>query len=481
MLKSLIIAADAVSPDYIVKKRVLFPNISKMMDNGATCIYSAYVQKGYKGSYSSEQNWCSIYTGLSPKEHKLDRDAVTYAPPKMHDFNGLQPIWKVLNDNELSVGLWSAVCCNYPIEIYGYAISNRYEPLFSPQEDREAPRIIMVYEKDKDLLRFLDGQPPPFLYPKTLKQQGVTFKELQDNPDLIDKIANEETLQPLLKSFEDELHFWFDAMTKAQHMNPVDVMYYFTPTIDGLGHFASYCDDSPVLIKAYQLLDSYIGRLISEFSPEITVLLSDHGQQNFKYLVNCSDPSTQREAFSARDSAIWLKNGYIALEALNGGLLFTAHSLKGVFIASGKGIERTEISEMRTVDIYPTLLEMLGVKAPSGRSGYVVDIFDKSLINADMLLKEKEIRYKKIALVQAHEMSVTDIILNELYIENRFAHITIAGEPKYEEIFRNNPRVSGFVPFEQFNATDYDEIFCGYYNENHKLMRHIKIYGSYSG
>ena len=474
-MKALIIAADAATPDYIIEKSFLFPNINRMIGRGAACTYSAYVQKGYTGSYSSEQNWASVYTGLAPMEHQINNKGSKLLPPKMEEFNGLRPFWQLLNETGLTVGLWSAYCCNDPVEINGYAVSCRYEPIFTPSENREAPRKVTVCEKDKRMLRFLDGTPPPRLYPRTLKQQGFTFHELKTTPELIDKIANEQAFQAILDNFDSELRFWFAAMAKAQRESPVDVIYLFTPTTDILAHFSLYCDENPVLIKAYLLLDRYIGEFVREFCPEITVFMSDHGQQNFKYLIQCSDSAIQREAFDACDNVVWMKNGYIAFEAQNGGLLFTAHSLKGVFIACGSGIRHTKISEMRTLDVYPTLLELFGIKVPPGRIGHVVEIFDKPIVNAEKLLKEDDVRYKNIALIQTHKVSVTDIILNELYIENRFARITVAGEPKYEEIFRNNPRVFDFIAIEHFNADGFDEVYCGFYNETTKLMRHIRV------
>ena len=70
-MKLLVIAADAACPDYIFGKKHLFPNLCKLIDSGASSAYSAYVQRGYRGSYSSEQNWASIYTGLSPEQHGI--------------------------------------------------------------------------------------------------------------------------------------------------------------------------------------------------------------------------------------------------------------------------------------------------------------------------------------------------------------------------------------------------------------------------
>jgi hypothetical protein len=158
-------------------------------------------------------------------------------------------------------------------------------------------------------------------------------------------------------------------------------------------------------------------------------------------------------------------------------LLFTAHALKGTFIASGKGIKRTSVNEMRSLDFYPTLLEMLNIKIPENRSGYVVDIFNKPVANSNKLLNPDTIKHKSIALLQCHAVNVMDIFINELYIENRFADITIVGELKYEEIFLNNPRITGFISFDRFDAASFDEVYCGIYNENSKVMRHIRICG----
>ena len=106
--------------------------------------------------------------------------------------------------------------------------------------------------------------------------------------------------------------------------------------------------------------------------PENVIVLSDHGMSNFQELVRTSDERVRREAFAARDEVIWLPNGYIAFEARNGALLFTAHGLKGTFIAAGKDIRHTVLHEMRTLDVYPTLLELLGAAVPAGRAGYVL-------------------------------------------------------------------------------------------------------------
>lgn len=473
-MKLLVIAADAVSPDYIFGKKHLFPTLCKLIDSGASGAYAAYVQKGYCGSYSSEQNWASIYTGLTPDKHKIGaHHGIKETMPVMSLFSGLRPVWEELNRAGFSVGLWQGDCLDDPVPVKGYVVSGRYTPIFTPAENREAKRTIQL--SDERMRTYLDGEPPPRLYPKTLRQQGLTFEQLQANPSLVSLVANEENFEPMLANFRQELDYWFGAMARAQRERPVDAVWWFTPTTDILPHFTLWCDDNPVLIRAYQMLDQYLGEFIREFTPENVVFLSDHGQKNFSELVKCSDPEISREAFRARDNVVWLDNGYIAFEALNGGLLFTAHSLNGVFIANGKDIRHTKITDMRTTDIYPTLLEIMGVPIPGGRTGYAADICGGNLVNANKILRTEDIQYRKIALIQAHEVSITDIILNELFLAVRFPKITVVGEARYEEIFRGNPRVSSFLPFERFKTDDFDEIYCGICNETTKLIRHIRV------
>jgi hypothetical protein len=475
-MKALIIGADAVDPDVIFSRRELFPTLGSMMDHGASAAYSAYVQKGYNGSYSSEQNWASIYTGLPPEEHSIS----TYLAnserrrPKMSDFDSLQPFWKVLNENGYTVGLWCADNCSDPVEIDGYAVYAKYDMIETPVENRLSPRVLQTNLKDGHILRFLDGNPPPRLYPQTIKQRGQSFEQLKQSPELAWQYVQKYHFQDAIPNFECELEYYFQGMRRAQRENPVDIMFFYTASTDLIVHCCKYCDENQTQINAYQLLDRYVGNFCEEFKPEIIVFMSDHGQQNFKELCKCADLRIQKETFSARDEVIWLPNGYIAFEAHNGALLFTYHSLTGTFIASGNGIRQTKICDMRTLDIYPTLLEMLGTKIPCGRLGFVPDIFDRPLVNTEKLIKLAP--HKQIALIQTHEMSITDIILNELYVENRFADITVVGEEKYKEIFLNNPRITGFVSIGDFETNKhYDEVYCGFYNETTKQMSHIRV------
>ena len=476
-LKLLIIGADAVAPEYILEKAELFPNISQLKEKGASAAYSAYVQKGYGDSYLSEMNWSSIYTGLSPREHRIaqkDKDGER-KKPIMTDYKELYPLWEVLNKSGFKVGMWAPFCCSEPIEIDGYVVSVDCETIETPVENRISKRTIHVCEKDKDILDYLHGTPPIRLYPKTLKQQGYEFEKLKEDEELAWKAVTEYHFQEAVRNFEEELEYYYLSIKAVQEYRPVDVLYLYTPTTDLVAHCCMYSDDNETLIKLYQVLDGFVGKMMELLEPENTIFLSDHGMINFRELIKTSDKKIQREAFAARDEVLWLKNGYIAFEAHNGALLFTAHSLKGTFVAAGKNIRHSELQEMRTLDVYPTIMEMLGIKIVEERAGFVMDMFNHSLVNGDKLLIEKDVRYNSIALVQCHQPSITDIILNELYIEKRFSSITLVGNKRYEEIYRNNPRVSAFVSYEDFCIDDYDEVYCGVYNEITNIMNHMRV------
>ncbi|MCI8722086.1 MAG: hypothetical protein HFF74_13185 [Oscillospiraceae bacterium] len=478
MLKLLFIGADAVCPDYIFDQPEQYPNLTKLARRGASASYSAYVQKGYRDSYLSEMNWSSIYTGLAPWEHNIAAKGADGCrrTPSMEGFQNLAPFWQVFNAQGMTVGLWTAICCVDPVEIDGYVVSAHYETLETPDPVRRYIRTLQVCGKDQRILDLIHGEVPPRLYPRTLEQQGVSFVQMQKEPEFALSKIEEYHFQDALENFAQELEFFYQAMCRAQEEYPVDVLYFYTPTTDLIGHCAMYCDNSDVVVKAYQLLDQYVGKWLDALQPENVFFLSDHGMSNFKDLVQCSDERVRREAFAARDNVIWLPNGYIAFEARNGALLFTAHGLKGTFIAAGPDIRHTEVKDMRTLDIYPTLLEMMHAKIPEGRGGFVQDIFDRPIVNAEKLFHTDKTQCRSVAVLQCFSPSWTDIVLNELYIRERFARFTVIGEEKYRDIFLHNPRVSGFLPYSEFNPTKFDAVYCGIYNESAGLTGHIRVH-----
>ena len=282
--------------------------------------------------------------------------------------------------------------------------------------------------------------------------------------------------QDSLQNFEAELDYFFTGMEQTQKENGVDMLFFYTPTTDLIAHSCMYEDDTDVLVKAYSILDRKIGQLAKTLNPQNLILMSDHGMMNFKDVVKTQDENIKREAFSDKDKVIWLPNGYMAFEAHNGALLFTAHAMKGFFLASGNAFEHKTISGMRTIDIYPILLELFGCRVPDGRLGMVPDIFKKNgLLNQER--KFIEHKKDKVALIAAHEPAIVDIVTNELYVHYRDIEITVIAEDRYEEIYRNNPRVRAFAEYSSFSPDQYDVILSTLFNRNTNKIGVITIKG----
>lgn len=480
-MQAFIVAADALDPNIIQKYRTELPAIDKMMSSGMFMPFYAYTGWNYKSAYKSEQNWATILTGLSPFEHNINNKmGEAERPPMMNDLTGQLPFWEVLNSEGIDIGLWHTDLCSEPVSIYGYSVSAYYKPIETPLEKRDTALEIQLCEKDKWLMPFLDGPPPAYIYPQTLAQLGYKFEELRTDPLLAEQVIEKYHYQESIAYFEYELKYFFGAMARTQRTNPVDVLWFATPSTDRIAHFSMYNEHPDVLLEIYKLLDRYIGDFIDEFKPDITVLISDHGQQNYIEFVKCSNENIRREAFDSRDNVIWLKNGNVALEGSNGALLFTSHAPLGTFIMSGNDIQHCELHGMRTVDIYPTLLEALKIKVPANRSGYVADAFNRDLVNIEKLLpRDTNHNNKTIAFIQSNSVGLSERFISEIFLENRFADIIVIGEEKYREIFLNNPRVKGFMSFEEYESRimvpSFDGVFVGVYNQTTNFMKHIRI------
>lgn len=475
-MKLLILGFDGVEPSYIFDKIDEFPTLSKMMATGISTQYSAYVQKGYNDSYLSEMNWSSIYTGLEPWKHKIATKCYTgeRVIPEMSQFENLDPFWKVLNSNGLSVALWNADCCRNPIDIDGYVVSSIYSAIENGSTDRTAERTLQYVKNNSWLSDILDTNPPARIYPQMIIQKGYTFEQLKQDDELAMDYVEKNHFAESTDNLKAELDYYFTAMTKAQEINPVDVMFFYSPTTDLIAHCSMCSDYNDVLMNAYNLIDKEVGKLIDKLNPDNVVFLSDHGMVNFKDLVNSCDKEIQKEAFAARDQVLWLKNGYIAFEAHNGALLFTAHGLKGLFVASGKDIERSEITDMRTIDIYPTILDICGAKIPAGREGYVQSKCTV-IANQNKAFDSTKVSIKKVAIIQCHDPGYMDIVINEIYLHDRFIEITVVGNSRYSEIFINNPRVKNFCEYDDFIYDKYDEIYVSSYSDVNNKLADIRI------
>ncbi|MEL5900047.1 alkaline phosphatase family protein [Clostridium sporogenes] len=475
----MIFGIDALTPKLVFENLELFPNIKKLCENGMYGDYDAYAY-----GYGSSDNWISLYTGLTPKQHGVIGNTYkdTGRPARREDYEGEKPFWNLLNAEGIKVGMWKGLNTSPPKKINGYMISG--EPNFELdwKSDPLANIKPIFCNEDKELKKFIIGDidRPPM--PKTPEDFGVTWEALLKDNSIAKTVLKKDYFHEGVEYFEKELTFYGKNIINMQKNNPVDMIFFYTPIYDFIAHFQQHDTSKEELLTAIKIVDNFIGMILSELVTENVILMSDHGIEALADNFPNTPINIQKEAFGWSDKSIWLEDGQIVTKGRNLAFLSGIHSLKGTFIISGDKIQRGKIENMRTVDFYPTILELFDIKVPENREGFVLDIFkNKVIINKDKLLNQEKIKPKNIAIIQDIEVSEFNRIINEVFLSNRFCNITIVGEEKYKNIFNANLRVNKFRIVENMRIdfrelSSYDSIYISYRNNKTKQFECLEIY-----
>lgn len=477
-MKLMIFGIDALPPDILFENIDSFPNLNKLCAKGVKFDYDAYAY-----GYGSRDNWVSLYTGLTPKQHGVVNNKYkdTGREPILDDYRDKQPFWQLLTTNKISIGMWKALSTTPPEAVDGYMISGEISYEEDSEENPYASLEPIFNEKDKHLAKYIRGNIKKQPVPKSSEDLGYTWDELLKNPKAASEILKEDYFYESVEYLEENLKYFETNMLNMQRENPVDVCFFYTQLIDYISHFQLHDKEKKVIIKAIKLIDDFIGKIIKELNPENIIVISDHGIKSWESNFINADIEMQKEMFGLRNEAIWLENGSIVIRARNKGFLSAMHDIKGTFIASGKLIKHGNIKDMRTVDFYPTLLELFGITIPNGREGFVLDIFkDKNIVNLDKLLIDNKVVRKNIAIIQNIDIPMFNNVVNEVFLKYRFCDITVIGEEKYKESFYSNPRISSII-FIKNNKIKRDEllkyykVFVPYKNDMTKINNYYEI------
>ncbi|MBN2525064.1 MAG: alkaline phosphatase family protein [Deltaproteobacteria bacterium] len=435
----LFLGIDAMMPEVVFDNLHRFANIRRLCATGASCSYDAYTY-----GYGSRDNWLSIYTGLTPKQHGCKNNIMTATGkvPTSRDYAQSRPFWTVLNDFQTSVGMWRGIITSPPADVDGYMLCA--EPKTLPGMNRPTHISLNTTPAKREILTLIEGElrRPPL--PETLAQFGLDWETFKDNVQKYEYIISDDFFEEGVTYFKQETEYFTENMIRMQKAHPQDVLFYYTSIMDLVQHFQVHEQSLERIKRCVDAVDAAIGRFIDEIAPDNIILLSDHGTESFGSLFPGMPVEVQREAFGMRDKAVWLSDGNIAVHAANGSFLMGAHALKGFCLIHGKSVRQTQIQHMRTVDFYPTFLELLGIPVPEGREGFVLDIFEKPLINVSRLIHVPP--FEEIAIIQTNEVAREGDTINAVFLENRFAHITVFGQEKYRNAFLKNGRVSRFEP-----------------------------------
>ncbi|WP_408955687.1 alkaline phosphatase family protein [Natroniella sp. ANB-PHB2] len=477
-MKLLILGIDAMDPDVIFNNLNKLPNIKNLVSKGCYGDYDAYAY-----GYGSSDNWISLYTGLTPKQHGIIGNILRVydRTPRREDYADKKPFWELLNKKGVTVGLWKGLNTTPTRKIDGYMIGGEPNYEIDNQNDPLGSAKPLFCEEDKKLKEYISGniENPPM--PRKAQDFGFSWDELLENPDLINQILTDDYFEECVDYLKKELNYYKDNIINMQEHRPVDLLFFYTAIIDFLAHFQMHAPKKRVIIEAYKVVDNFIGEMIEKLNPNNIIVMSDHGIKALADFFPNTSTKIQKESFGWRDKSIWLENGQIITKARNKGIMSGIHAIKGSFIATGEDIKPSKLEEMRTIDFYPTLLELFDIKVPKGREGYVLDIFkDKEIINKEKLLTKDKIKRENIAIIQDMEVSEFNRVINEVFLDHRFAKITIFGEEKYKNIFSGNPRIDDFIIVDDFELDfkeleEYDKVFISYRNRMTDQFSYISI------
>lgn len=478
-MKLLVIAIDALPPDVLFKNIDEFPNIKKMVDSGTSSSYDAYAY-----GYGSNDNWLSLYTGLEPKEHGCigNNFRNTGKLPNIQDYIHLNPFWKILNDKGIKVGMWKALSTTPPVKIQGYMISGEEDFELPDNKNEFANNDMMFCKEDECIKKYIvecinENIPTP----KTPMDFGYSWDDVFEDNSLAEEILDSDYFQEGKIFLQKQLDCYEKNIINMQKNNPVDVIFYYTSILDYIQHFVAYDPDRKEVKRCIKIIDKFVGKLINKLKPENVIIISDHGIRSLAEHFPNTPMNIQKEAFGWRDNSIWLKNGQIVAKSRINAFMSGIHDYKGTFIINGNKIKSKKLYNMRTIDFYPTVLEMFDILIPEDRRGYVLDIFrDKEITNKNRVLYDENISRDKIAIIQTIEIPEFNRTVNEVFLDNRFAHITVFGEEKYRNIFKANERINDFIPINDVNIDVeilkvYKRIYISYRNLATKEFKYLQI------
>lgn len=477
-MKLLMLGIDGLEHTIIEDNIHRYPNIKSLLEQGAGGTYFAFTNKGYTRTYGSHDNWTSIHTGVHPKDHKI---TVTHVGEEkrdvvMADYQKFRPFWDELNKAGYRIGMWAPYYCHEPLDVDGYVISCTSQPIDAPQEERTSPKSLQFSPSvEKEFKEIFLTQPPPRVYPKTIEQLGTSLEVLQASPEKAMAFFEDYTFSEALENFQEEVDYWLKHMKVVHPKHPVDVLYFFTATLDIMGHTCMSRKNHPTMVKAYEILDKFIGDLLAFFQPENVLLFSDHGERSLHEFVETTEGEIHKDLFTYNPKdVLWLPNDHVMYRAMNGYFMTAVHAINGFFVAKGKGIKKGTLPKGgRTLDIYPTILEIMDCPIPEEKEGFVWDIFQKPLCNPKKLWQEPQ--RKKVAWIQNTPMSIHDVLLNEFFIAHRFCEITVVAQAKYHSLHKNNERVAHCVTFEDFQAQDFQEIYTEVYHPAQDVLQYFKV------
>jgi hypothetical protein len=380
-MKLAVFCIDGMEPSIVLNKPDMFPFFRDLIEQG---LYAELLDTELCGSLGK---WISFLTGVSFNHHGVEEGARSFYFPKLENIRKFeqQYIWNVLNRNGFSVGLANFYGMYPAPELNGFSWC---EPqcLVSGMGsgfNEEA----MIYPRNL-CADFQILSHPEVNEPRSLKQLGVqeSWAELKQNPRPLEKVFGEDYYKEFTDTIGKRVEWTLERLTKYCDTFSPDVLLYYNWDIDKAQHFSWHESSLKNILASYKHIERLIQSTCDRYHPETVLIFSDHGHGSFKNLIQYDykglNPVMRRiyEKHYEMADYLTLADGTKVMIGQNGGLVSGTHAIKGILLASGKGIPAKGAMPLLPFRyLYTGVLRLLGIekgkfydwwKAPSDKNWY---------------------------------------------------------------------------------------------------------------
>jgi tetratricopeptide (TPR) repeat protein len=339
-----------------------------LMDEGAMPRLARLVATGTRARLLTVQPilspviWTSVATGRAPAHHGivdfLGTDAAGNAVPVTSNLRRVPAFWNVLGDAGVSVGV-SAWWATWPAEpVRGFMVTDRVAYQLFAVDDTALPAVGKVHphslwsDVEPLVVRPRDvtaAEMEAFLGPRP-RGAGPDAQEAQLLEHFAGVLAQTRTYAAIGLALHAREKprvgaYYFESTDTASHL----FMRYASPRLPEVSP-AQHARFGPVVPRVYEYADRILGAFMDLADDRtVVIVLSDHG---FKSGQGRPASESRVETATAAD---W-------------------HDRYGVLAMAGPGIRAGhELAEASVLDIFPTLLALLGMPLAADLDGRVLE------------------------------------------------------------------------------------------------------------
>lgn len=326
-LKLLVLALDGATPGFIEKHRAKLPHLHALMQKGTWGVVA--------GPPFSFDRWFTYYTGLTPEQHGMEalrhseagRAGLTQSKAK-------EFLWDYVTRAGLRFGMLGGLGCEPPAPVDGFWV-NFYYDAFHPAEAAECCTNLWLPVAPFAVCEEMADKPWSQVSPQTVLDTLTHY----DWNKVTSWVAQRQQRQ---RGMLDQLAARW----------PVDVLWYYVFELDWTQHLAVHRPDT--LLEAYRLIDETLGYLQAKYRPTATLVISDHG---LKPLAP-EHPHPQVKPLPGVGACIPLEDWKTVWTG--------EHDADAFYAFAGPGIPAGIRKDIDFLQIFPLLLNSLGIALPPG-------------------------------------------------------------------------------------------------------------------